>query len=165
MKFSTFKRMTAMFLVNHILCGTFAFERKRKLLNAVGYQIGEGPKIVGPLYCTGMLHIGRNCWIGRNFTVHGNGSVEIGDACDIAPEVAFLTGGHSIGTAVRRAGAGQTYQIRVGSGCWIGARATIIGNRTIGSGVMITACACVTDDLEDNIMAGGVPTRKLKDLD
>ena len=165
MKLSTFKRMTVMFLVNRILCGTFAFELKRKLLNAIGYRIGEGTKIVGPLYCTGALCIGRNCWIGRNFTVHGNGIVDIGDACDIAPEVIFLTGGHLLGTAERRAGAGQTYHIRIGSGCWIGARATIIGNRTIGSGVIITACACVIDDLEDNVMAGGVPARKLKELD
>lgn len=41
-------------------------------------------------FCTGTLCIGANCWIGRNLTVHGNGSVIIGDNCDIAPDVTFL---------------------------------------------------------------------------
>ena len=77
--------------------------------------------------------------------MHGNGTVVIGNNCDIAPDVTFLTGGHQIGNAERRAGAGETYQITVGSGVWIGARATILLNTVIGGGVP----ARVIKELED----------------
>lgn len=82
-----------LFLVNKIYKGTTKFKRKRKLLNSIGYQIGEGSKIVGPIEVTGKLIVGENCWIGKNFKVNGNGTVTIGDNCDIAPEVTFQTGG------------------------------------------------------------------------
>ena len=55
-----------LYLVNKIYVGVKAFEKKRKLLNAIGYEIGEGTKIVGPIECTGKLKIGKNCWIGKN---------------------------------------------------------------------------------------------------
>ena len=51
------------FLVNNIYKGPAHFERKRKLLNKIGYSIGEGSKVVGPIVCTGKLTVGKNCWI------------------------------------------------------------------------------------------------------
>ena len=71
------KRRYNLFLVNKRYCGAKDFEKKRKLLNAIGYEIGEGTKIVGPIECYGKLKIGENCWIGKNFKVNGNGAVEI----------------------------------------------------------------------------------------
>lgn len=152
-------------MVNHFLTGTKFFALKRKLLCSIGYEIGENTKIVGPIMNTGHISVGRNCWVGRNLTVHGNGSVIIGDNCDIAPDVMFLTGGHQIGNAERRAGAGETYQITVGSGVWIGARATILLNTVIGDGAAVAACACVTRDIPGNTLAGGVPARVIKELE
>ena len=107
----------------------------------LGFEIGEGTKIVGPIYCTGKLTVGKQCWLGTGLTVHGNGNVVIGDCCDIAPEAAFLTGGHAIGNNERRAGEGETYRITVGDGVWIGARATLMKDITIGDGAVIAACA------------------------
>ena len=78
--------------------------------------------------------------------------------------MAFLTGGHEIGGAERRAGSGLTYSITVGSGTWIGARATIFGNTNIGSGCVIAACACVNKSVVDNTLVGGTPARKIRDV-
>lgn len=153
-----------MFCVNHLLAGTRFFPLKRRLLQSAGYEIGEGTKVVGPLWCTGKLQIGRECWVGRGLAVEGNGQVFIGDRCDIAPEVSFLTGGHAIGTQRRRAGEGESYAIRVGSGTWLGARATIAGNTAVGEGCVIAACACVTADVPDNTLAGGVPAKVIREL-
>ena len=99
------KRRTALFLVNHVLTGTRPcfFETKRRWLNSIGYSIGEGTKVVGPMECYAKLKVGRNCWLGKNLKINGNGTVEIGDNCDIGPEVTFQTGGHQIGTSERRA--------------------------------------------------------------
>ncbi len=154
-----------MFCVNKVFVGLKHYKIKRKLLCAAGYSVGEGTRVVGPLITTGRLKIGCDCWIGKNFLVNGNGSVEIGDNCDIAPEVTFLSGGHKIGSAERRAGKGESYTIVVKDGCWIGGRSTILGNTTIGESCMIAACSCVVKDIPPNTLAGGVPAREIRKLD
>ena len=164
MKLHSVKRRMALFCVNHIFDGTRFFAIKRSLLRAAGYEIGEGVKIVGPLLCTGQLKVGDGTWIGRDLVIHGNGTVEIGENCDIAPGVIFLTGGHAIGNCVRRAGEGETYTIRVGSGSWIGARATVGRNVTIGNSAVVAACACVTSDIPANTLVGGVPAKMIREL-
>ena len=164
MKLYTAKRVVAMFFVNKVLVGTHAFGAKRRLLNSAGYSIGEGTRVVGPLRCTGQLTIGKDCWIGRDFAVEGNGSVSIGDGCDIAPSVSYLTGGHAIGSHDRRAGAGESYAIAVGDGAWIGARATILRSVSIGKGCVVAACACVERDVPDDVLVGGVPARVIRNL-
>ena len=77
------KRKIVFFLVNKILAGTKHFKCKRRLLNSIGFTIQEGTKIVGPIECTAKLEVGRDCWIGKNFVVNGNGSVTIGKNCKI----------------------------------------------------------------------------------
>lgn len=157
-------RIAAYWLINHVFVGTRCFIQKRWLLNVVGHQVGTGTKIVGPLFCTGKLVAGKDCWIGRNFTIHGNGIVTLGDCCDIGPDVMFLTGSHEIATPQRRAGAGQTHTIRIEEGCWIGARSTFLNEITVGRGSVIAACACVTKDIPANTLAGGVPAGSIRTL-
>lgn len=161
------QRRIILFRVNRILAGTkeSGFEKKRKLLNKLdGFEIGEGTKVVGPVEVYGAIKTGKNCWIGKNLRVNGNGSVTIGDNCDIAPEVTFQTGSHKIGDANRRAGEGVSVHQEVGAGTWIGVRSTIINNTHIGTGCIIAACSCVIQDVEDHTLAGGVPARKIRDL-
>ena len=153
------------FLVNKVFKGTRFFEIKRKLLNKVGYQIGEGTKVVAPITCTGKLIVGKNCWLGKNLLINGNGIVTIGDNCDIAPEVTFQTGGHEIGEAYRRAGKGCIYSQTIGSGTWIGGRSTILNNTNIGNSCVIAACACVVKDVPDNSLVGGVPAKLIRSLE
>lgn len=161
------KRKTVMFLVNKLLVGTKPryFEVKRRLLNAMGHSIGEGTKIVGPIETYTRLTIGRDCWIGKNLRVNGNGTVVIGDCCDIAPEVTFQTGGHEIGGPDRRAGIGLICNQVISNGVWIGGRSTIIGNVTISDGSVVAGCACVVRDVPPNVLVGGVPAKIIRSLD
>lgn len=165
LRIRSIKRRLCLFLVNHVFVGTKHFEEKRILLNAIGYKIGEGTQIVGPIECYGTLVIGTNCWIGKNLTVNGNGAVIIGDNCDLAPEITFLTGGHKIGTHDRRAGCGEQYTIEIGNGVWIGARSTLVNNISIGDGAVIAACACVNKSVGCDLLVGGVPARTIKVLE
>lgn len=160
------KRRWVTFRVNHTLAGTKAkhFEKKRRLLNSLGHEIDEGTRIVGPVFCTGKMIIGKNCWIGRCLTVNGNGTVRIGDNCDVAPEVGFQTGGHLIGSAQRRAGEGFNKDITVGNGCWLGARSTLLAGVTVGNGSVVASCACVNKDIDENVLAGGVPAKEIRKL-
>ena len=153
------------FGVNKIYVGTRAFEKKRKLLNSIGYEIGEGTKIVGPIECSGTLKIGKNCWIGKNFKINGNGTVIIGDNCDIGPEVIFQTGGHDIGDPQRRAGKGFNCTQTVGNGVWIGGRVTVLNNVNIEDSSVVAGCACVTKNVEKNCVVGGIPAKKIRSLE
>lgn len=161
------KYRIVMFLVNRVLSQRSRgfFETKRRLLNSIGYHIGEGTRIVGPIEANGHLTIGKNCWIGKNLRINGNGYVVIGNNCDIAPEVTFQTGGHKIGDASRRAGEGLIFSQRIGNGVWVGGRTTFVGNTAIGDASVIAACACVVSDVESNSLVGGVPAKLIRRLE
>lgn len=161
-----FKRKAVLYLVNKVFQGTRPqlFAVKRRLLNSIGYNIGEGTKIVAPIYCTGSLSIGKSCWIGTKLTVHGNGHVIIGDYCDLGPEVCFLTGTHKIGSSERRAGEGYNTTIQISSGCWIGGKSTFVNDITVGSASVVAAGALVNKSVAANVLVGGVPAKVIKSL-
>lgn len=158
------KKRIIFFIINHFLSGTKFFELKRTLLNCCGFKVGRGSRIVGPMFVSTKLTIGSDCWIGKNFICNGNGSVTIGNNCDIGPEVTFQTGGHKIGGAERRAGVGVRFNQTVGNGTWICGRSTIIGETIVGNSCVIAGCACVTKDVPDNTLVGGVPAKEIRKL-
>lgn len=161
------RRKWTMFCVNYLFQGTNDryWERKRKLLNAIGHEIGEGTKVVGPVRLYGKLHTGKNVWLGTNFTIHGLGNVYLGSNCDIAPDVTCLTGSHEIGTHERRAGQGVTQDIVIGDGCWICARSTLVGSCHVGNGSIIAAGAVVNAEIDSNSIAGGIPAKVIRKLE
>jgi len=165
MKMEAVKHTLVMFLVNNLFAGAYLFEVKRRLLNGIGYSLGEGTKVVGPVYCPGKLKTGRSCWLGRNFTIHGTGAVEIGDNCNIAPDVTFLTGGHGSDTQEPETIEDQKPSICVEEGCWVGTGAILCQNVTVEKGCMVIPNSCVMRNLPENTLVGGVPARIMKKLD
>lgn len=160
-------RTIALFLVNRVFAGTNKrfFDVKRSLLRSIGYHIGSNTKIVGPIFCTGNLTIGRDCWIGTNFIVRGNGTVILGDRIDVGPDVTFVTGNHKIGTSERRAGEGYNCVQSIGDGCWIGAKSIFVNNISIGTSCVVAASACVCKTTHKNLLIGGVPAKIIKSLE
>ena len=160
-------RSVALFLINHFLSGTHFFGVKRLLLRVAGVKIGNGSKVVGPIYLGGVaaLSLGDHVWLGRNAAIDGNGTVQIGDWVDIAPCVSFGTGGHVIATHDHRAGKGVTSCITVGSGTWIGQNTVIVNNVSIGKGVVVAAGSVVIRDLPDDVLVAGVPAIVKRQLD
>lgn len=140
----------------------FAF--KRALLRLFGIPVGEGTNVCGAVafYGGGKVAIGADCWIGigtRFYTANG-AEIQIGDRCDIAPEVSFTCGSHEPGDAARRAGPGIARSIFVRSGCWIGHRAMLMGGCDVGSGSLIGAGALVLGrPYPDSAMILGLPGR------
>ncbi len=161
------KRKRALFLINHVYQGTNPkyWEKKRKLLNSIGHAIGEGTKIVGPVRIYGKLQVGKNVWLGENFTVYGLGTVRIGDNCDVAPDVVCLTGSHEIGGPERRAGKGTMNDLSIGNGCWVCARSTLIGPLTISDSSVIAAGSVVNRPVDENTLVGGVPAKVIRTLE
>jgi acetyltransferase-like isoleucine patch superfamily enzyme len=99
--------------------------------------------------------------------------VSVGDYCSIAGEVTFLLGANhksgittypmckidEIKTVTESSEKGN---ITIGSDVWIGYRATIIGEVTIGDGAIIGAGALVVDDVPPYAVVGGVPAKVIK---
>jgi maltose O-acetyltransferase len=159
-------RKFCLVLINVFLCSTNFFRIKRVLLRFSGVSIGVNSKIVGPVKIgtVANLIIGDDCWIGSGITIYGNGNVNIGNKCDLAPDIAFVTGSHEIGSQDRRAGKGTSFDINIEDSCWIGARVTIMGGVNIYKSSIVGASSLVNKNVIENTVFAGVPAKKIKAL-
>jgi len=155
-------------LLSSVLPYTSFFTVKHYLARKAGIHLGKKVQICGRTHFLGAgdVFIGEHSWVGLNNTFYRTelAFIKIGKNCDLGPDISFVTGSHEMGEANRRAGKGTGGNIVVGDGCWIGARVTILGNVSIGSGSMIAAGSVVTKDLPANCMAAGVPAIVKKTL-
>ena len=121
----------------------------------------------GWIYGRGRLLIGAGSWLSPGVVIHthADAPIIIGERCDIGPGAEFVTGSHAIDGPRRRAGAGIARAITVEAGCWIGARALILGGVTIGSGAVVAAGAVVTRDCPADTLVAGVPAVPRRALD
>lgn len=161
-------RTFSIWCINNIFAGTRFFGVKRKLLKLADIPVGKNTKVVGPIYIGGVakLTIGDNSWIGKNMEILGNGSVTIGDGCDIAPLVTFATGSHIISTnPKRRAGEGISFEINIENGCWIGVNTIITNNINIESGSVVGACSLVNKTISENTVCFGVPAKEHRKIE
>jgi acetyltransferase-like isoleucine patch superfamily enzyme len=56
----------------------------------------------------------------------------------------------------------ESLDVEIGTGCWIGARATILGGVRIGDDVVVAAGAVVTRNCEGGGTYAGVPAVRIK---
>lgn len=121
--------------------------------------------------------IGPGCFFGGSNVAIGKGTfvnidcvfdnvarITVGDDCAIGHGVMFCTSSHRMGTHRARARGLEGQPIVVGSGCWIGARATILPGVTIGEGCVVAACSVVTEDCAPDGLYAGSPARRIRNL-
>lgn len=141
------------------------------LMRLGGVAIGHGTVIGGTLDVRGgpaaakRLSIGRDCWINAGVTIDASAQVTIGDRVAMGHEVMIITNTHTIGPADNRAGLSSDIPVRIGNGCWLGARAVILPGHTVGDGAVVAAGAVVTKDVPPNALVGGTPARLIRMLD
>lgn len=137
------------------------FQFRRVCLRLSQVDIGERVSVCGRgwIYGRGILRIGANTWLspGVIFHTHLDAPIVIGSDCDIGPAVEFITGGHVMGSASRRAGVGTAEAIMINNGCWIGAGSQILAGVTIGPGAVVAAGSVVIRDVPANVLVAGVP--------
>lgn len=140
---------------------TRLFGLRRVLLRGAGINMAPGARMCGGgwIYGNGKVSIGADSWLSPGCTIysHADATIDIGDNCDIGPQVVIATGSHERGTSSRRAGTGTAESIRIGHGCWIGARSTVLGGVEIGEGCIVAAGSVVTKAVPPNCLVAGVP--------
>ncbi|MGE8422227.1 MAG: acyltransferase [Sphingobacterium siyangense] len=117
---------------------------------------------------------GKNILIGNNVTlrpftqIHAgkDAQVIIEDDVLIAPGVFITTNQHNFEDILKpiRLQGGNSSDIHVKSGAWIGANAIIMDGVTIGRNSVVAAGAVVTKNVPDFCVVGGVPAKVIKML-
>ena len=143
------------------------FDAQRAMLKAHLGHMGEKVWIAKTFNCDN----GRNIFIGDNFTGNYNltmldiREIHIGDHVMIGPNTLITTVNHPLSPMGRRRHIGIAKPVIIGDDVWIGGNVTILPGVTIGHNVVVAAGAVVTKDVPDNCVVGGVPARKIKDIE
>lgn len=90
--------------------------------------------------------------------------ITIEEGVSVAHQVMFLTGGHRINEFGVQGEVLPRGPIVVKRNAWIGSRAIILGNVTIGTGSIIGAGSVVTKSVPDYEMWAGNPARLVRKL-
>lgn len=111
------------------------------------------------------IKIGNNVGLGSHGHYgSGVGGLEIGDNTIIGNYVSFHPESHNhsdLLIPIRLQGVcGKG--IKIGSNCWIGAKATFLDGAEIGDGCIVAAGAIVKYKFPDNVVIGGVPAKIIK---
>lgn len=123
--------------------------------------------------CTGVIRsigegidIGNHVAIGDYSLLYAQGGITIGNDTIIGPKLLLVSENHNYsekGKLIRLQGENRE-GIRIGSNCWVGGGVTILDGVTIGNNCVIGAGAVVTNDIEDDCLAVGVPARTIKKI-
>lgn len=147
------------------LSGAVHGRQRHRLLRALGLKgIGKAYIQDRCVFRGFGTRIGDGSFVNFGVRFDDSAPVNIGQRVFIGPEAMFLTGTHPIGSSHQRAELSVHHPVRVGDGCWIGARAVVLPGVSIGDGCVIAAGAVVTKDCAPDGLYGGVPARRLKDL-
>lgn len=143
----------------------FGFWFKQKVLN-----LGGNKKAYWPVHSTSEVYnvekilVGVDAYPGtmRGCYITGRGGLTIGDYTQIAPNVIIVTANHDVYDSRKHIEA----PVSIGKYCWIGAGAKIMPGVDLGDWTIVGAGAVVTKSfIEGHCIIGGVPAKKIKDLE
>ena len=133
--------------------------------DGVSFGIGTTMIVTGSLQQLGKgIRIGNNVGLGTCGHYGGAGGLEIGDDTIIGNYVSIHPENHNfkdLDIPIRLQGVNHK-GIKIGKGCWIGAKSTILDGTQIGNGCIVAAGAVVSGIFPDNVIIGGIPARIIK---
>ena len=136
------------------------------LLKNLAKQVGDNVLISQNVYLFNVekLVIGNNVSIHPLCYIECYGGVSIGDDVSIAHDVSIVSVNHG----TQNNSEAIKYQplipcpILIGNNVWIGAKAVVLGNRTIADGSVVAASSVVTKDVNRNTIVAGNPAKIIK---
>lgn len=108
----------------------------------------------------GKIRFGDRCFVNVGTTIIAVEEIVVGDDVAFANEV-YVMDSDSHGVEGRPH---KQAPVRIGDGCWIGARAMILPGVTLGRRVLVAAGAVVTRDVPDDSLVAGNPARVVRSL-
>ena len=97
-----------------------------------------------------------------NCYIQGMGTIYIGDYTQIAPSVGIISSNHDLHDSRIQ----HPAPVKIGRYCWIGMHSVILPGVELGDFTIVAAGAVVSSSFpEGYCVIGGVPARKIKDLD
>lgn len=140
---------------------------KEKAIRALFGKAGKNPNILTGFHCDNGLNIevGDEFLANYNVTILDIAKVQMGNNVWIGPGTLITSINHPLNPAGRRKHLGIAKPIKIGNDVWIGGNATILPGVTIGNNVVVAAGAVVTKDIPDNSLVGGVPAKKIRELE
>ncbi|HTW10061.1 MAG TPA: DapH/DapD/GlmU-related protein [Acidimicrobiales bacterium] len=135
-----------------------------RLLRACGLDVSRC--VIEPgLFVGGRdIAIGESSYLNVGVFLDNSAHISIGCRTMIGPQVMVLTSTHEPGPRLQRAARVTARPVRVGDGCWVGARAMVLPGVTIGDGCVIGAGSVVTRDCAPDGLYVGAPARRQCDL-
>lgn len=109
------------------------------------------------------IRIGDGNYFNRNVMIDASGIVEIGNQNMFGPDVYVTDANHRIGPGLAPSEQPMTVgKVKIGSRCWIGAKAVILKDVELGDGCVVGAGAVVTKSVPPGAVVGGVPAVLLR---
>jgi len=113
----------------------------------------------------GNLHIGNNCYFGRNLFLDLKGGIYISNNVTLAMGVMIVThtdaAASPLGAEIMPSSVGD---VTIQDGSYIGARATILQGVIIGSCAIVAAASLVKYPIPEKTVYAGVPAREIRKL-
>ena len=130
-----------------------------------GQEIPDSFRMFPPFYtdCGKNITVGEDVFINSNCNFQDQGGIHIGNDVLIGHRVIIATLNHDFQPSKRQNL--HPSPVTIEDHVWIGSGATILPGVTIGEGAIIAAGAVVTKDVEKNTIVGGIPAKKIKDIE
>jgi acetyltransferase-like isoleucine patch superfamily enzyme len=110
------------------------------------------------------LVIGNNCHIGKGCFFDLRQKIIIEDNVVVSMQVTFITHLDVGNSPLKSEFKSVAQPIRIKPGVYIGARVTILMGITLGESSLIAAGSLVKDDVAGRTLVGGVPAKKIKEI-
>jgi acetyltransferase-like isoleucine patch superfamily enzyme len=138
---------------------------RERLSHIIDSSIDESTTVFVPFHTNFGKHIvlGKNVFINHGCSFLDLGGIVIEDDVLIGPKVCIITENHPIHPSNRKSL--DLKSVLIQRNAWIGANSTILPGVTIGENAIVAAGSVVTMDVAANTIVGGVPAKKIKDID
>jgi acetyltransferase-like isoleucine patch superfamily enzyme len=109
------------------------------------------------------IRIGSGNYFNRNLMIDACGLVEIGDENMFGPDIYITDSNHTCSPGLRpKEQPMRVGRVKIGDGCWLGAKAVILKDVELGDGCVVGAGAVVTRSVPAGAIVAGVPARILR---
>ena len=139
---------------------------RRRLLEDLLGDLGEGSEIRPPLYCDYgyQVHIGARTFANFGLMALDVARIVIGDDVQIGPNVQLLTPTHPTDAGLRRTKWEAARPITIEDNAWLGGGAIVLAGVSVGENAIVDAGAIVTRDVPPNTVSLGNPARVVRSL-